>query len=59
MRLVLSLVLYVLLDVKSDYEEEGLVGKFGQEYVEYRKQVTGKFVPERIGKALDRFKAGR
>lgn len=58
MRLVLTLGLYVLLDIKSDYEEEGLVRKFGQEYVQYRKKVTGKFVPERIGKVLDRFKAG-
>jgi len=56
MRLILTLGLYILLDIKSDYEEEGLLAKFGQEYIKYRKDVPGKFVPERIVKTLDRFR---
>ena len=57
-RLVLTLGLYILLDIKSDYEEEGLVEKFGQDYIKYRTEVPGKFLPERIVKTLDRFRKG-
>jgi len=58
MRLVLTLGLYLLLDIKSEFEEEELCKKFGQEYVQYRADVKGKFVPERVRKVLDRFKLG-
>jgi len=58
MRLVLTLGLYLLLDIKSDFEEEELCKKFGQEYVQYRADVKGKFLPERVRKVLDRFKVG-
>jgi len=58
MRLLLTFGLYILLDVKSDFEEKELVAKFGQEYIKYRTEVPGKFVPERIVKTLDRFRNG-
>lgn len=44
-RLVLTLVLYFVLDVKSDYEESKLIETYGSEYEDYQKKVPGKFLP--------------
>jgi len=59
MRLVLTLGLYLLLDVKADYEEEQLEKKYGEEWVHYKERVKGKFIPERLWKALDKVIYGK
>lgn len=46
-RLLLTLLLYVAIDFKSNYEEEELAKTYGQvEYEEYKKKVKSKFVPK-------------
>ena len=44
-RLLLTGGLYLVLDAKSDYEEEKLVDAYGSEYEGYRSEVQGKFLP--------------
>ncbi|KAL7526621.1 hypothetical protein ACHAWF_001848, partial [Thalassiosira exigua] len=44
-RLFLTMVLAIVLDAKSDYEEEKLKEAYGEEYEEYRREVRGKFLP--------------
>jgi len=46
LRLVLTIVLYYVLNMKSDFEEEELLKKYGEDYQRYREEVKGKFVPE-------------
>lgn len=45
-RLVLTALLWYILDVKSDYEESELVNAFPGEYETYQNQVPQKFVPQ-------------
>ena len=46
-RLLLTLVLYLAIDFKSNYEEEELAKAYGQvEYEDYKKKVKSKFVPK-------------
>jgi protein-S-isoprenylcysteine O-methyltransferase Ste14 len=45
-RLLLTLVLYIAIDIKSNYEEEELKKAYPGEYEEYQKKVTSKFVPK-------------
>jgi protein-S-isoprenylcysteine O-methyltransferase Ste14 len=47
-RLVLSTILYYALDKKSTYEEEQLIVKYGTNYKQYQKSVTGKFFPNEL-----------
>jgi protein-S-isoprenylcysteine O-methyltransferase Ste14 len=44
-RLLLTLVLYFAIEVKSDYEEEELKKAYPDEYEAYQKKVPNKFVP--------------
>jgi protein-S-isoprenylcysteine O-methyltransferase Ste14 len=44
-RLLLTGLLWYVLDVKSDFEEAELTKLFGKEYEEYKMQVPGKFIP--------------
>lgn len=48
MRVVLTFMLYYLLDLKSDFEEKSLSDKFGNSYVQYQYEVRGKFVPHQL-----------
>jgi len=43
-RILLTVLLYLAIEVKSEYEEGELVKAY-PDYEEYRKEVTGKFVP--------------
>jgi protein-S-isoprenylcysteine O-methyltransferase Ste14 len=46
-RLLLTLLLYVAIDFKSNYEEEELAKTYGQiNYEDYKEKVTTKFVPK-------------
>ena len=45
-RMVLTWLLYFVLDAKSGYEEVKLVEVYGEEYEGYREEVRGKFFPE-------------
>lgn len=45
MRLILTGLLYVSLDLKSGFEEERLGEIYGEEYEVYKREVTGKFFP--------------
>ena len=47
-RLFLTVLLYFVLDAKSDYEETKLMEKFGSEYKVYKLKVKGKFCPPNI-----------
>jgi protein-S-isoprenylcysteine O-methyltransferase Ste14 len=47
-RLLLTALLIYVLDVKSDFEEEGLMRKYPVEYVAYMKEVEGKFFPQKL-----------
>lgn len=51
-RLVLTLVLGYLLEIKSTKEEEFLVQRFPAEYKDYQQTVTEKFFPKTIMKQL-------
>ena len=44
-RLILTFLLYVVLDAKSDFEEASLEKTYGSEYAEYRENVQSKFFP--------------
>jgi len=44
-RLMLTFLLYVVLDAKSDFEEASLEKTYGSEYAEYRENVQSKFFP--------------
>ena len=44
-RLLLTAVLWYLLEIKSDKEEDFLTQEYGQEYMDYKEAVPGKFVP--------------
>ena len=44
-RLLLTTVLYVVLDAKSDFEEASLVDTYGSAYEEYTANVQNKFFP--------------
>ncbi|KAG7364685.1 protein-S-isoprenylcysteine methyltransferase [Nitzschia inconspicua] len=44
-RLLLTALLWYLLEVKSDKEEDFLMEEYGQEYIDYKAAVPGKFVP--------------
>jgi len=54
-RLILTALLWCVLDAKSDYEEEQLVNEFGEEYADYMKQVPGKFFPAELAYNLRLF----
>lgn len=51
-RLLLTIVLGLLLEVKSEKEEEFLVEKFPEEYPAYREKVSNKFFPTTITNEL-------
>ena len=44
-RLLLTALLWYLLEVKATKEEEYLVGRYGSEYTDYQQKVPGKFFP--------------
>jgi protein-S-isoprenylcysteine O-methyltransferase Ste14 len=44
-RLLLTAVLWYFLEVKVDKEEDFLLDTYGQEYAEYKANVSGKFLP--------------
>ncbi len=52
MRVLLCVLLWYLLDFKSDLEESELVQKFGSGYIEYRDRVQGKFIPSRLTQGI-------
>ena len=43
--LLLSGLLFIVLEYKSTYEEQALTSKYGAKYTQYQKDVTGKFFP--------------
>ena len=45
MRLLLTVALYYVLDVKADFEEAKLIEAYGDEYVDYMCKVQGKLIP--------------
>jgi len=47
-RLLLTIVLWYILDVKTNKEEVELRAIFGTEYDQYQRDVTGKFVPNEL-----------
>eukprot|EP00542_Grammatophora_oceanica_P017068 CAMPEP_0194046430 /NCGR_PEP_ID=MMETSP0009_2-20130614/21098_1 /TAXON_ID=210454 /ORGANISM="Grammatophora oceanica, Strain CCMP 410" /LENGTH=252 /DNA_ID=CAMNT_0038691711 /DNA_START=33 /DNA_END=791 /DNA_ORIENTATION=+ len=51
-RLLLTAVLWYVLDVKSNFEEEQLMQKYGSEYSEYQGAVKGKFFPDELLQAM-------
>jgi len=58
MRVLLTVVLWQLLERKCDYEETTLVKKF-RGYRNYTAKVSGKFVPEKILSAMSPFTDGK
>lgn len=44
-RLLLTSLLYFVLDAKSDYEETKMIETYGTQYTDYQKKVQGKFLP--------------
>lgn len=56
MRLLLSGLYFVLIEMKTRKEEDEMVKTFGNQYVQYRKQVGGKFIPtkDKLRKLLTR-----
>merc|ERR1719232_879226 len=59
LKLILTGVLFYILDMKSKKEEKLLIKKFGQEYLEYMNEVPAKFIPDdflkRLPKANDEY----
>ena len=53
MRVLLCIVLWYLLDFKSELEEEELIRKFGVDYINYRERVQGKFLPYRLTEGIE------
>ena len=51
-RLVLTAVLYFILDAKSDFEEAKLIETYQEDYKEYQQKVKGKFFPNNINDLL-------
>ena len=51
-RLLLTAVLYFILDAKSDFEEVKLVETYQEDYKEYQQKVKGKFFPTNINDLL-------
>ena len=47
-RLLLTAVLWYILEIKTDAEEKELRAVFPQEYDQYKEKVTGKFVPNQL-----------
>mmetsp|Transcript_812 Transcript_812/g.2363 ORF Transcript_812/g.2363 Transcript_812/m.2363 type:complete len:333 (-) Transcript_812:69-1067(-) len=47
-RLLLTAVLYYVLDLKSSFEEKSLLDKYGVVYEDYQTTVSGKLVPQRV-----------
>jgi protein-S-isoprenylcysteine O-methyltransferase Ste14 len=47
-RLLLTALLIYVLDVKSNFEEDGLIKKYPVEYAAYMKEVEGKFFPQKL-----------
>mmetsp|Transcript_37273 Transcript_37273/g.78607 ORF Transcript_37273/g.78607 Transcript_37273/m.78607 type:complete len:258 (+) Transcript_37273:207-980(+) len=47
-RMLLTCLLYFVLDAKSEYEETELIRAYGASYKEYRREVPGKFLPSSI-----------
>jgi protein-S-isoprenylcysteine O-methyltransferase Ste14 len=45
-RLLLSLVLWYILDVKTNKEEEFLMEAYSKDYAKYKQQVPNKFLPK-------------
>lgn len=45
-RVILTLVLFAILNMKIDYEEAEMESQFEEEYSEYKNEVTGKFFPD-------------
>merc|ERR1719232_675867 len=52
LKLILTGVLFYILDMKSKQEEKLLIKKFGQEYLEYMNEVPAKFIPDDFLKRL-------
>lgn len=52
LRMLLTVVLYFVLDVKSDYEETLLVESYGKEYQDYKVKVANKFFPAELKDVL-------
>ena len=48
MRLLLTFVLYLVLDRKSDAEECKLIETYGEAYTDYLYAVEGKFIPKKV-----------
>lgn len=44
-RLLLTALLVYVLNLKSEFEEQELINKFGSDYINYQTEVTGKFFP--------------
>ena len=44
-RMLLTLALYFVFDVKSTYEEQKMTEAYGLEYEDYMSEVEGKFIP--------------
>lgn len=45
-RVILTLVLFAILNMKIDYEEAEMESQFEEGYSEYKNEVTGKFFPD-------------
>ena len=45
-RLMLTVLLYVVIELKSEYEESELAKSYPGEYEEYQEEVTSKFLPK-------------
>ena len=48
MRLILVGVLFIVLDIMSNFEEEKLAETYGAEYENYMSTIPGKFVPQNV-----------
>jgi len=48
MRLLLTAFYYVYVAIKSQQEEEEMLTLFGEQYDDYKQQVQGKFIPQKI-----------
>ena len=51
-RLLLTAVLYFILDAKSDFEEAKLIETYQEDYKEYQQKVRSKFFPTNINDLL-------
>lgn len=51
-RLLFTVLLWYVLDVKTKMEEDDLMNKFPEDYPAYQQQVTNKFIPQSVLKVL-------